>query len=83
MRIRKNGVKVAAAASAGLVLGLVAQATAHANDAAIDACEALGPGVVARARIVSANAVAAGRFVPTETGAGGDVRQRAATLPGF
>jgi feruloyl esterase len=83
MRIRKNGVKVAAAASAGLVLGLVAQSTAHANDAAIDACEALGPVVVAGARIVSANAIAAGRFVPAETGAGGDVRQRAATLPGF
>jgi feruloyl esterase len=83
MWMHKNGAEAAAATSAGLVLSLVVLPAAYASDAATRACEALGAIVVPGARVVSSSAVAAGRFLPAEAATGGDVRARAAAMPGF
>jgi feruloyl esterase len=83
MEVGRKKVKAAAAASAGLVLSLVVHSTVHANEAAAGSCEALKSSVISGARIVAANMVGAGRFVPPGGGGDASLRGRASTMPGF
>ena len=83
MLIGKNKVWAAATASAGLALSLALQPMAHAVVPTSGPCAALVRAALPGARVLSADPIAAGQFVPPAISPDADLRERIASMPAF